>query len=186
MTVRITDEGSTDPNAPLERFLGQNLLLYGLNGNFQSNDDICYARIRLPEGAVVTSMRTYVGALGGGPGSGKNIRMGIYDQSDIEDATLGPDSRVAQTALIPLAGLDMQYHTVALEGGDYTVPKTGWYWLALTSTSASTDFRSTNTAPAGFWPVQEESGSNGDLPTSASASAIETAVMYVAAVEATP
>jgi hypothetical protein len=185
MTARISNEGSVDPNAPLERFLGQNILLYGLNGNFDSNNTICYARVRLPAGAIVASMRTYVGALGGGPAASKFIRMGIYDQTDPEDSTLGPNSRIAQTASISLVGGDMQYHTEALEVGDYVVPITGFYWLALISTHSSVDFRSTDNAPPGFWPVQEEDGSGGNLPATAAASAVETAVMYISAVEAT-
>lgn len=182
MTVQQTDQGLQDPNAPLERFLGQDLLLYGQIGNFDSNNEIQYARVRLSDMHTVESMKTWISAVPSAGGGGKAIRMGLYDQVDVTNPTQGPNNKVAQTASRVVSSSDNNtFVTEALETA-YKVPETGFYWIALISTHASVDFTACGVTPPGFWPVKEESGSGDLLPASATGVNAETSVIYVAAV----
>ncbi len=182
MAVKLIDEGVNDSNAPLERFLGSNLLLYGAAGNFGSDSDIQYVRIRLSSADKVVSMRTWITDVPTAGGSPKTIRMGLYDQTDPVDPTLEPNARVAQTAAITITTADgLKFNTTALVA-EYQVPVTGWYWVALISSHASVEFRATGVFPGVFVPIREESGTGDTLPATATPSTVETAAIYVAGV----
>ena len=181
MPVRLVDEGLRDPNRPAEYFFGQNIGLYGAQGNFGTNSDILYTRVRIPQGFTVIDMRTYIEDVPS-PGGAKTIRMGIYNQADPDDPSLGPGTRVAQTASISISGADdLSFKTAPLES-NYAIPLTNWYWLALISTHAAVTFRGTSVAPANFWSSQEESGTSDTLPATASGANVESAIIYIAAV----
>jgi hypothetical protein len=163
-------------------FFGGLRALYHFQGNFGSNDTIGYYRVILEGGKRITQMRTFVEALGGGPGSGKNIRMGIYTQTDPMDPTLSPNAKVAETAEKNLAGVSSEFVTEPLLA-NYTPPVTGWYWLAIACESAGITFRATGPYPAGFEAAQEESTTGTTLPATAASAELETAALYVGAVE---
>lgn len=171
-----------DPAAPRERLYGDLRALHHFQFNFAGNSTVGYYRVLLHGGQQISNMRTFVEALGGGPASGKNIRMGIYDQTDLMDDTLGPNAKVAETASTNLGGAAGTFVTAALTS-PFTPPVTGWYWLALACQNAGVTFRGTGAYPAGFAKIREESTTNDNLPATAAGSELESAALYVAAVE---
>lgn len=182
MTLSVFPTPIVDPNAPKERLYGDLRAIHHFQFNFDGNDTVGYYRVLLHGGQQISNMRTFIESLGNGPASGKNIRMGIYAQDDPMDDTLAPNAKVAETASINLAGAAGTFVTGALVA-PFTPPVTGWYWVALACENAGVTFRGTGAYPAGFAKIREEGTTNYDLPASAAGVELESAALYVAAVE---
>ena len=175
-------EPQRDPIRPGEMFFGGKAALFDFQGNFDGADTIGYYRVVLQGGRKISNLRTFIEALGGG--QNKTIRMGLYSQDDPLDYSLGPNAKIAETASVDVSSAAGTFVTEPLLT-PYTPPVTGWYWLALANRNAGTTFRATGPYPAGFMgsEVLEESTTGDSLPVNASGSPLETAALYVAAVE---
>jgi hypothetical protein len=164
--------------APDEHFIGA-LLNYSATGS-GGNGEIQYTRIWLISGTVLTDMRCYIA--GGGTGS-REVRMGIYDQTDPLAVDGLPVNRVAQTNAVATAGANGSFFTQALTSS-YTVAATGYYWVALIQSSAALSFVTTQSFEAGFLPVRREAGTGSTLPATAGTLTNPTsAVIYASGVE---
>jgi hypothetical protein len=176
--VAVDDEsGASAAERPESTFLGS-LLDYPAQGSFSGADEIQYTRIYLYKDSVISSMECFLEAL---PGVGSDIRMGIYNQVDPEDADSIPNVKVAETALYSLLVGDVGSFVNRPLVSSYLVPSTGYYWIAFTGDSGSTKYAASLTFRADFLPRYEESGT-GTLPTTASAlSNNQGAALYAAA-----
>ena len=160
-------------------FMFGTLLDYPSPGN-ASSGTVFYLRLKISAGVVITGMRTFIDS-GGTPS--RNIRMGIYTQAVPASPSGTPNTRVAQTAAVDTGGQNGMFMTVALAGGNYVLPYTGYYWIAIVSDSTSVKFAVTATARADFLPVRQESGTGATLPATAGALTNPvSSVIYVSAV----
>jgi hypothetical protein len=127
---------------------------------------IQYMRVWLVEGEIYDRARCFVS---GGTGAGRNVIMGIYDNAvggvttPLSDSGV-PFNRLAQTAAtLAVAG----YNTISLTS-PFTVPATGFYWIAHQSSSALLEFvTSRHSYPANFLKRREQTASGvllGTLP----------------------
>lgn len=157
------------------------LLDYPAAGN-SSSGEIQYVRLKLSQGLVLSDTRTFIDS--GGSGS-RNIRMGLYSQTTPGDSAGDPVTRVAQTNAVSTAGANGTFITEAFIGGDFTIPTTGFYWLALITDSPSLKFAVSATHRADFLSTRHEAGTGTTLPaTSGSITNPVSAVIYVAGIEA--
>ena len=145
--------------------------------------EIIYVRIAMAAGVELASMRCF---LDSGGTAARNIRMGLYSQTDPLDGLLEPLTKVGETALVNTNGLDGTFITSALIGGTFTIPTAGFYWLALVVDNTSNKFAGSATHRANFLNVRhEDPGNTADLPTTTGTlSNPIAAVPYLAAVEA--
>jgi len=170
--------GSATP--PGELMFGT-LLDYPSPGNVSSGT-VFYLRLKVSAGVVISDMRTFIDS---GGTVARELRMGLYAQTDPADPYGVPVTRVAQTANDDTAGDSGLFKTLPLLGGNYTIAVTGFYWLAVVSDSTSLKFAVTAAARADFLPVRQESGTGTTLPaTTGTLTNPISAVLYVAAVEA--
>ena len=98
MEVPESDSSQSSLQHPGEWFAE---LAYQAEGAPDSAEEIQYIRVPLRAGTTFNNMR-YFQASGGGS---DNIRMGIYDQTDVTDGTLGPNDLVASTVATATAGM---------------------------------------------------------------------------------
>lgn len=179
----VVAPGGGAPSAinPGELMLGT-LLDYPFSAG-TAKGEVTYIRIRISAGVAIASMRVF---LDSGGTAARNIRLGLYSQTDLSDASLPPSARVAQTAQVNLNGLDGSFITEALLGGNFLVPTTGFYWLALVVDNTSAKFAVSATHRANFLNVRHEiPGITADFPASAGVTINPiSAVPYLAAVEA--
>lgn len=148
--------------APPGQLLYGTLLDYPFSGGY-AKGEIQYVRLSLVSGLVTAGGTTFVDS---GGSISRNIRIGLYDQTDPEDPTLGPNNRVVQTAQTVTTGGG--FIEADWLGGDYTVPTRGFYWLAIVNDSTTLKFAVTASIRANFIPVARETpGSTADLPTTA-------------------
>jgi len=172
--------GATPAVNPGELMYGT-LMDYLPPGNLTSGL-VFYIRLKLGAGLEIPNMRTFIDS--GGTGS-RDIRMGIYEQTDPTDPDGLPVTRAAQTLPVATNGQNGQFMTEPLIGGSYTVLTTGYYWLAIVTDSTSLKFAVCNVARADFLPVRREAGTGTVLP--ATVGTISNPVGYIpylAAVEA--
>jgi hypothetical protein len=177
-----TDSGSGAGAAvnPGEIMFGT-LLDYGFAGSVTSGE-VQFVRVRLRGGLIVSGMRTFIDS--GGTAS-RNVRMGLYDQSVPDDIFGDPDTLVAVTNEFPTNGLNGTFKTEAFQSGDYTVPVTGFHWLAIVTDSAALKFATTNVQRSSFLPVRRESSTGTVLPaTTGVLTNPVSALSYIAALEA--
>ena len=175
-----TVSGGGSLNNPGEFMFGT-LLDYPSPGNVSSGV-VFFLRLKFPAGVVLSDMRTFIDS---GGSAARSIRMGIYAQTTPSDKNGVPNTRVAQTAATVTTGQSGLFMTVPLIGGDYTVPATGFYWLAVVSDSTSLKFAVTAASRANFLPIRQESGTGTTLPaTTGTLTNPISSVLYIAAVEA--
>lgn len=130
------------------------------------DDEIQYVRVALSESLTIASMRTVFTNF---TGPGANLRMGIYDQTDVTNPSLGPNNKVAETAIQAIGAAGV--FDVVL-GAAYPVTTTGYYWLAwvLDYTGGNKRVSSSGAVPASFLPIRYEVGAGGAaLPATAAA-----------------
>lgn len=180
---RIDNEIGTGSGAavnPGELMFGT-LLDYPTAGNV-STGEVQYVRVRLHKGVVISSMRTFIDS--GGTGS-RNVRMGLYSQTLASDESGEPVTRVAQTNSVATNGANSSFITELFIGGNYIIPDTGFYWLAIITDSTSLKFAVSATHRANFLAVRRATETGTTLPsTAAGLSNPVSAVIYVAGVEA--
>lgn len=147
---------------PNEAMFGT-LLDYPFAGSGSAAGEIQYVRIFLLAGQTLTDMRTFLDS-GGSPS--RLIRMGVYDQTDPADFTLGPNARLAQTAATTTGpGLNGTFLTFPFLTGNLSIATSGFYWLALVQDSPVISYAVTATHRADFIPVRRETpGVTADLP----------------------
>lgn len=146
--------------SPGELLLGT-LLDYPFSGGVTVGE-VQYVRLFLGAGTEIENMRCF---LDSGGTAARNFRAGIYDQTDPEDETLEPDTRVAQTAVTDTDFVNGTFITAPLLA-NYTVTVTGFYWFAFVSDSSAPKFAATPVCRAGFLPVRREAGAGTTLPAS--------------------
>jgi hypothetical protein len=143
--------------------------------------EIQYVRVSLVGGTIFSGMQTF---LDGGGNPSRNIRFALYDQADPDDDSLGPSTRLTQTAQIPTTGNG--FIGANFIGGNYTIVATGFYWLAVVQDSPVISYAVTDSVRANFLPVaREDPGSTADLPATAGITTNPvSALIFVALVEA--
>jgi hypothetical protein len=175
-----SNPGASPAINPGELMFGT-LLDYPSGGNVTSGT-VFYLRLKLSDGLVISHMRTFIDS---GGSASRNLRMGLYSQTDPASASGVPNTRVAQTASVSTGGDDGTFKTVVLDGGNYTIPSTGFYWVAIVSDSTSLKFAVSAVARADFLPVRQEAGTGTTLPaTTGTLTNPVSSVLYLAAVEA--
>lgn len=128
--------------------------------------EVQYIRLRLGAGTVVGGMQAFV--VSAAAGGSKRLRMGLYNQSDPANPALGPYTKVRETAQVDVAGTSNTLYYAAFTAGNYTVPSTGYYWLAIVQDSTSITFAISEVNHAGFVQMRRETpGATADLPSSA-------------------
>ncbi|MHA2063657.1 MAG: hypothetical protein ACXABY_04655 [Candidatus Thorarchaeota archaeon] len=179
VSFNINTPGGTSP----DEIMYGSLLDYPRSGNVTSGE-IQYVRVHIDASVVVKSFRTFVDS-GGFPS--RNIKMGLYDQTVPSDKTLGPNARIAQTNEIDTNGTDGLFVDANVSGGNYVIPATGFYWLAIVTDSPSIKFALSEVYRKDFLPVRRESGAGTSavsLPTVASGLTNPvSSLIYVALVE---
>ena len=99
--------------------------------------EVQYSRVRLASGYNIAKM-SYYQASGGA--AGRQVRMGVYTQTDAADENGVPNAKAVETAAFGTAGLDGQYVEMAIT---YLVPADGYYWLAwVTDSSGAETYKS--------------------------------------------
>lgn len=185
--LEVSADGVLSPNADLSTVRdnpGEHLPLgfgfYRDRNNFDVASEVQYARVWLTQGRNIDRMRTFVDA---GGAVGRDVRMGIYGQTNPLNAAGVPRNRVAQTGPMTTGGADGTFLTGVLTAV-YTVPLTGYYWVAIITNSVVVDWATTKDFPADFAPVRREAGVGVTLPPTAGAlTNPRSAVAYCAAVE---
>lgn len=165
---------------PGEHFLGNSHFDYMGSGSIDASE-IQYTKIWLPEGLIFDRLRVFVDA--GGSGT-RHIRGGIYGQTDPDGDNLDPNTKLVETAETDTAGTDGSYMPINLASA-WTVPTTGYYWLAIVLDSPAVDIRASSGAvPADFVPVRREATTGTILPATASSLTNPASpVAYVAVLE---
>lgn len=148
---------------------GGSLFVYGTSGGITANE-IQYARVFLRVGREYGSMRAYVTSTFG---AGHVIRMGVYDQTDPPSGSGVPVNKIRETALTePSTGSFTTLPFTSESGGNWTVPESGYYWLAFVRDATGGGLFETiqtgATYPADFLPVRRETTTSGAFPTTAS------------------
>lgn len=154
------------------RFYG-NLMDYPSSGGMTSGT-IQYVQVTLSVGVTYSMARTFINS---GGSAARFIRMGIYDQVDPSDPDGIPNDLVKQTNSVNTNVPGGTFYDVPLNntltvggsGADdtFTVPVSGFYWIAIVASSGSISFAVTNSNRANFLPVRRESGPGTDLPATA-------------------
>lgn len=156
------------------------LLDYPSSGG-SSASEIQYCRVFLFAGTTYDAIQVF--QTSGGAGS-RNINLGIYDQATPGSTTGTPNSRVAETGSTATASGDNgSFVEIALLSA-YTVPTTGYYWLAIIPDSANLKFAVSATFRADYLPCRRESGTGATLPASAGTlTNPSSALIWIGAVE---
>jgi hypothetical protein len=141
-------------------------LMYGTlldypNASGQAVGAVQYVQIKLPVDLIITDFRTFVDS--GGTGS-RSLRMGLYGQSDPDDPGADPVTRLAQTASTTTTGVNGTFVELPPTTGDYTIPASGYYWLALVADSGALKFAVSISHRADFLPVRKEASTGTTLP----------------------
>jgi hypothetical protein len=166
--VRWVDGGGLlvrENERPRRLYLGH-LMSYPNKGASTSASLIYYVQVYISADTVIESMETFIDS---GATAARNLRMGMYDQSDPTDFEGAPNNRVAQTANVVLALADNGlYKLVPLDGGGtYTIPTSGYYWVALITDNTNVKFAVSDAFVAAFLPHRHESGAGTTLPATA-------------------
>ena len=159
--------GATPAAIPGFHLLGDPLN-YSEQGSVDTAGEIQYTRVWLLKDQVFEFGRVF--QVQGGS-LAREFRIGIYDQADPAADTGEPNDRIAQTlSTTTPAAANGTYRDIAWVGGDYTIPATGWYWLAFVAdTTTPLQFSiSPGPYPAGFLPIRRESSAGTTLPATAS------------------
>ena len=140
-------------------FFGE-LSAYPNKGKSSSASEIQYMQIWILENTEISTMETFIvqGA------ASNNIRMGIYDQATPADLNGIPVDRVAQTNSKLLVGGDNGTFVTEALISNFTIPTTGYYWMALIVDSLTPQFAVTPSFRADYLPRREEVGTGTVLP----------------------
>ncbi len=160
--------------------LGRLIDYTGAQGSPQAAFEVQYTRVWLVAGTDLVTMRTFIT---GGANGARRIRMGVYDQADPTDPTDVPQNLVADTGNNTPPAAFTGKRDVTLSAL-YTVPASGWYWLALQVESGALVFLLSDTWRADSAPRREENPGSLGLPAGAGATTSpQSAALYCAAME---
>lgn len=177
----LHDHGPQNPNDIGVHCLGD-LMYYPSGGSPQSTNEVQYTRVYLTAGIVITSMRVYIFS---GANGARQLQLGVYDQATPSSSSGVPNNQVASTAAdAPGAGVNGSFRTIAL-GSSYTVPTTGYYWLALQCDNGVMQFAISNIFRAGYLPRRTNTPGTFNLPSPGAGATTNpsSAVIFAAAVE---
>lgn len=169
---------SANPNDPYT-YAYDRVANYPNSGPF-STREVDYMRVWLPKGRVITKMRCFIT---GGANAVRQIQFGIYDQASPTLTTGVPNNRVAVTAADTPPNAFTGFRDVNLTAS-YTVPTSGFYWLAIQADNNAITIALSATYRPGFANRREETPVTFALPNPAgSTTQPQSAIIYVAAVE---
>jgi len=175
---QFDNAGTTGKDTPNESLYGT-LLDYPASGGSTSGE-IQYIRIWLQSQTVYSSIRCFIDS---GGTAGRSVRCALYNQATPLNKNGIPNTRVAVTNPSLTTTDNGLFKTLPLTA-NYTVPVTGYYWIALVANSASLKFAVSVTFRASYLPVRRESGSGTNLPTTAGTlSNPVSSLIYVSVVE---
>lgn len=169
-----------NPNDP-KVYCFENIAAFGgASGSPQAANQVEYVRVWLPKGRVITKMRTNI--VSGANGT-RQLSMGIYDQATPTSITGTPNNRVATTGANTPPNATTGFYDVALSAS-YTVPNSGFYWLAISADNGTMAFMLSVVYRAGFINRREETPGAFGLPATAGATTQpQSALLFLAAVE---
>jgi hypothetical protein len=163
---------------PGTSFLGS-LPDYPFQAGVSGAHDIQYTRVWLFQDAEMTSMETFLVSTGA-----QDIRFALYSQTDPKDDHADPNTKVAETAVLPITSVDAGDYVGAALTTPYTVPATGHYWLAFLCSSTAPKFAASTTFRANYLPRREESNAAATFPaTAGTLTNPASACLFVAAVK---
>ena len=151
-------------NVPGEFSYG-NRLNYSNGQGSKSAGEIQYTRIKLAQGTTLSGMRTFVANAAAGA---KNVRLGLYNQTDPTDESLVPNAKVRETAVVDVSGVTNTFFNPAFTAGNYVVPASGYYWVAIIQDSNSITYATAPGIHPGFLASRVQSGAGTTLPATAS------------------
>jgi len=152
-------------DSPREIFYGNSLIDYGGAAGVTSGE-IQYTRIWLTIDTIIEGGAFFVDS---GGLAARKVRVGLYSQADPRDFTLTPATKLRETAETSTANLDGTFVRPLWSGGDYTIPATGYYWIAVIQDSSAMKYATTpDVFRANFLPVRRESGTGTTLPATPS------------------
>ena len=166
-----------NPDTPGLFVLGGALMHYPFVGVVEPNE-VQYTRVWLTAGLTIDRMQFF---LSNTTGQEKKVRMGIYAQNDPSSTAADPAMKVAETASTSPA---QNVFTSSLLLPAYTVPVTGYYWLAFARTAGTGlfDVVQSGLFRDSFLPVRRQATMADTLPANASGlSNPASAVVYLAA-----
>ncbi|MCC6752063.1 MAG: hypothetical protein IT371_30705 [Deltaproteobacteria bacterium] len=153
---------------------------YRSSGSPQAANEVQYTRVWLFAGRTIATMRTFVTA---GADGVRQIQFGIYDQATPTSDSGTPNNRVANTAADTPPAAFTGVRSVALSAS-YSVPTTGWYWLAIQANNAAMSFLISDVFRANSVNRREENPGVFTLPATAGATTQpQSAALYCAAAE---
>lgn len=160
-------------------FLGS-ILDYSIEGG-QTAGEIQYARSFLLAGLTISAIQVFIGS--GGTVS-RELRVGLYNQTDPEDIFGIPVTRVAQSLSTTTETANGTFFEVPFTS-PYLVTVSGYYWIAVISDSASLKFVVTPTVyRENYPPVRREVSTGTTLPATAGVlTNPASAITFAAAVE---
>lgn len=169
-----TQSGGGANEAPGRTCLGT-VLDYPSAAGEGNAGDIQYSRIWLVAGTVIDRLEFFLDSQGN---ANREVRCGIYSQTDPLDEASNPITRVAQTNSVPTGpGLNGSFIQVWLTdaptGGSgtntaWTVQDTGWHWIAFIADNTVAKYAVSATFRANYLPVRRESGTGTTLPVTPS------------------
>jgi len=154
---------------------------YSIAGGLPSGE-IQYTRIFLLAGLQISAVEVFVDS---GGNANRSIRVGLYDQADPGDTQGDPVNRLAQSNSTPTGGVpDGTYFSLPLTS-TYTVPESGFYWVAIVVDSASLKLIVTGAVyRENYAPVRRQSVAGATLPaTAGSLTNPASAIAFAAATE---
>jgi hypothetical protein len=171
--------GGEDRESPGEHQYGD-LVDYSETGRVTPASEIQYCRVWLSGGVILDRIRVYISS---GGAVGRNLRVGIYNQTTPLSDSEPPNAKVAESASTSTNGLGPGYVDISLTA-PYSVPTAGYYWVAFISDSTAVQWLMTVTLPADSQVVRREAGASVTLPVTASGlSNPRSAVVYSSMVE---
>jgi len=175
--LKLSIDQSPSSLRPGRIMLG-NILNYPNQGSVDTASDIQYTQIFLIKDQVLDRMEAFISS-----GATGDVRFGLYDQSDPDDFEGDPDARVSQTNPRTLVGGDDGTFVIESLTSAFTVPATGFYWVAMIADNTNPKFQVSDVFSEDYPPRRIESGSGTTLPaTAGTITNPEQAIAYVAAV----
>jgi len=159
--------GASPAAVPGYHLLGDPLS-YFAQGSVITASEVQFSRVYLIKGQVFSLGRVY--QVKGGS-TARYFRIGVYGQADPTDDSGVPLTKLVETAQTDTgAAFNGSYRDIPWTTGNWTVPETGWFWIAfITDTTTPLQWSVTGGPyPAGFLPVYRQASALTTLPATAS------------------
>lgn len=154
----LRNVGST--GIPGEIAFGNRLNYVNAQGSLSSGL-VQYVRVKIAAGLTIAGMQTFIANASGGT---KNIRMGLYGQADPTTLLGVPTTKLAETGVRSVASTSNLFVFEPFISGNYVIPTTGYYWLAIVQDSSSISYAIAPGIHPGFLPSFTESSTGTTLP----------------------